>query len=384
MRKKLILNLIFILISVTGVELGYFDIYESKTLELFFNILLIINVAYLAYTSIDLVKRINVLKEEIEKFTEEDADLDDRVNIDWDDEIGEIARDFNKFLDKIENIVANLQKVVDVTDKSVDNIRDISKSVDENTDKQTELIEKNKEYINNIKEDIEIAEESVFVTADDIRDTQKVLHENVDELMKMVEAIREEAEVALELANKATNLSQQSEEIKNVLKIIGEIADQTNLLALNAAIEAARAGEHGRGFAVVADEVRNLAEKTQRSLNEIENAVNLIVKGIQEIEEEIKENAQRNLEISKVTEQLKDKTIHTQHKLDKTIETAQKATKETTKINVNVRQLTENSDLLIKQAEVNERISDVLNSTSKDLENILDLLQAEVSKLRKD
>ena len=127
--------------------------------------------------------------------------------------------------------------------------------------------------------------------ARDLREKSNTLTEFVAELTKVAEEQSQNTQTTSEatyeitaslsdMVLQANEVESQSEDIKNVITVIGDIAEQTNLLALNAAIEAARAGEHGRGFAVVADEVRKLAERTQKSLSEIHISVNTLVQSI--------------------------------------------------------------------------------------------------------
>ena len=121
-------------------------------------------------------------------------------------------------------------------------------------------------------------------------------------------AIEEITQSMQNVSSKTGEVISQSEDIRNVAEIIRDIADQINLLALNAAIEAARAGEHGRGFAVVADEVRKLAERTQKSLGEIEANTNILVQSINDMVESIREQTSGIAQINTTLSQLESTT----------------------------------------------------------------------------
>jgi methyl-accepting chemotaxis protein len=129
------------------------------------------------------------------------------------------------------------------------------------------------------------------------------LSQTTQKINELISAVKDSSIKEEELSLKMQELKENTNDVKSILELIGDIAEQTNLLSLNAAIEAARAGEHGRGFAVVADEVRKLAERTQKSLTEINATINVVTQAVDEASENMQENA---TEIAQAAEQASD------------------------------------------------------------------------------
>ena len=164
-----------------------------------------------------------------------------------------------------------------------------------------------KEVLNNntrqLKETIENLRENQFIELNGMINTT-------------VERIQRVANKEHDLSINLQSLAGNAQETKQILTTIGDIADQTNLLALNAAIEAARAGEHGRGFAVVADEVRKLAERTQKSLAETSATINVLIQAITDNSESLNKNMDEMMDLTKYVGSVDDKMEELLHTMD--------------------------------------------------------------------
>jgi len=213
------------------------------------------------------------------------GDLTRKIEIEGNDEVAETAEAFNRFLDQLRSMFGRIdQESIELT-TGVKDIHDVIEQLSDDTQRLADLTAENAAAI----EEITVSISHIADSSQDVdkltKDTDVLSLESVTAVRGVAEETRESARDVEALSTMLDGLSQRSQEISGIIRVIKEIADQTNLLALNAAIEAARAGEQGRGFAVVADEVRKLAERTAKSTQDITGMVDAVRNGARSAEE---------------------------------------------------------------------------------------------------
>jgi len=242
----------------------------------------------------DPIRKIALLISEISNTN----NLSKLVNDNGRDEVSAISYDFNGLLGKLRTAIDDAKRSAIENSSVAMTMSASSSKIQNGIESQAKLAQNQSDNGQSVKASIEELVQSAKHNKQEIERAGHNLASTKTHIMDMIENIRLQAEAETALAEKLSRLSNEADQVKSILTVINDIADQTNLLALNAAIEAARAGEHGRGFAVVADEVRKLAERTQKSLFEINSTISVIVQAINDASEEMNKDSQTAQQIS--------------------------------------------------------------------------------------
>ena len=237
----------------------------------------------------------------------ESKDLSTEIKIYENDEFGTIRKALKEFLSSIRKILSSAYVSSNENKNAAHTLKISFDKINKNIIEEAEIVEDAADTADKLKNSLLEEAETSNEVKNHITDANGNLKNAKNLVINTMEAIQVNAQNENDLALKLQQLSQDAEQVKNVLNIISEIADQTNLLALNAAIEAARAGEHGRGFAVVADEIRKLAEKTQKSLGEIDATINVIVQAINTANVEMNKNIENVNKVTSQTNEVQEK-----------------------------------------------------------------------------
>lgn len=310
---------------------------------------------------------ISELTHTTKELSEGDGDLTKRLVIASSDEIDETKIYINKFIEKIQKTVIEVKDNAQITKNISASTLAHAKDIFDSAHRQTQMVKDSTDLVAQVHTEINSSEQLAIQTTEDTQANLKTLEEMGASLDKVVDAILSASQEEIEMSSRINSLAEQTLKIKDVLEMIKDIADQTNLLALNAAIEAARAGEHGRGFAVVADEVRKLAERTQKSLTEIDATISVVVQSVGDVSENMHSNAKNIKVVSDDALSVKEVADSTKEKIVITIETSKKAAKAAVSISHKTKQLIEKMGSTMDVSAKNQAIADELMDISNEL-----------------
>ena len=295
------------------------------------------------------------------------GDLTKRIQIHSKDEIADLSQNINQFIEKIHATVDTSTQTSIQSAQMADQFSTISNEVDKRMVAERDFVKQTKDLGDAMKTTLEQNTLNATQTSQNILNASKTLNTTAQEIKSLVANIQQASEVESHTAERLQQLSSDANQVKNVLTVISDIADQTNLLALNAAIEAARAGEHGRGFAVVADEVRNLAERTQRSLTEINATINVIVQNIIDASGQMSENYKFIEQMATNSQEVEAKISTTEAVIKEASDASLKASEVSQKLSKNTATMITNIGQIYESSMQNSSDVKNLNTSSQEL-----------------
>lgn len=219
----------------------------------------------------------------IQNIAEGDGDLTIRVPVTTNDELGELSAHVNVFMEKLQRIIASVLQNTNEVSKAAESLLSVSSSSQKAADEQCHAITMVVTAVNELTMAIQEVARNTNNTAQNTKDASDITERGQERIRVAVEHVQGLAARIHETAEFMSKLEGEAKNVTSVIDVIRGVAEQTNLLALNAAIEAARAGEQGRGFAVVADEVRTLASRTQQSTGDIQGMLSKLQSGVQHV-----------------------------------------------------------------------------------------------------